>query len=129
VVPEHLSGANCIDVIIIKDPSKFVPHYLEYLMNSRIAQQQFNAKSEGAAQQHFNVGDAKELEFPLPPKAVQKDIVQQIKSENSDLNTKISILKRYISVLEENQRAVKKAAVTGQIDVGESRGDEIEPSL
>jgi len=117
VVPNHLSGVNCIDVIIIRKPNRYLPEYLSLLMNSEIAKRQFQLETDGAAQQHFNVEDAKNLVFPTPKIEEQQKILEKASHYTSIVEKKQNMIRRCISLLQEKRRALITKAVSGQIDL------------
>jgi type I restriction enzyme S subunit len=73
VIPESLDGANCSDLVIARPSAKINSHYLAYYLNA-MAQHHISTRTVGAVQQHFNVGEAKELRLPLPPRQEQDRI-------------------------------------------------------
>ncbi|MCL1058684.1 restriction endonuclease subunit S [Shewanella gelidimarina] len=80
VIPDGLAEANCSDIVIARvNNDVLCAHYLSYFMNA-LAYGQVNAHIVGAVQQHFNVGSAKKLEVPLPPRSIQAKIVEILKA-------------------------------------------------
>src|SRR5262245_34633613 len=56
VVPTHLDGANCSDLVIITPSAALNPHFLAGIFNSSWGRASVAGNLVGAAQQHFNVG-------------------------------------------------------------------------
>ena len=55
VVPSHLAGANCIDVLISSPGPEVDATFLCHWLNSSFGKEQVLRKQGGLAQQHFNV--------------------------------------------------------------------------
>jgi len=117
VVPEELEGANCIDLIIIREPDDYIPQFLAFLMNSEASTSQIEAGTEGAAQQHFNVGEVKDLAFPKPDLDEQRQILAWLSPRLKQLDQTQEKIQEGIERLKEYRTALITAAVTGQIDV------------
>ena len=90
VIPPSVAEANCVDIIISRAGPLLLPHYLSTWVNAPIGKEQVLAKQGGLAQQHFNVGEMKELLVALPrlgeqaaicarADAIQKQIVAERK--------------------------------------------------
>jgi type I restriction enzyme S subunit len=119
VVDKRFHGANCIDLIIVRQSPYFNSHYLSYLANSDFAQTQFELGSGGAIQQHFNVGTAANLQVLAPPIVEQQEIVSFIDKKLSQMNNLINKVQKSINLLQQQRSALITAAVTGKIDVRE----------
>jgi type I restriction enzyme S subunit len=85
IVPASLDGANCVDLIIIRKPPDADARYLAYFANSDPAKVQYEAGSEGALQQHFNIDTAKSLVIPLPPLSEQTQIADYLDREETTI--------------------------------------------
>ncbi|MEP6485837.1 restriction endonuclease subunit S [Microcoleus vaginatus GB2-A3] len=119
VVDKRFHGANCIDLIIVRQSPYFNSHYLSYLANSDFAQTQFELGSGGAIQQHFNVGTAANLQVLAPPIVEQQEIVSFLDKKLSQMNNLINKVQKSINLLQQQRSALITAAVTGKIDVRE----------
>jgi type I restriction enzyme S subunit len=117
VVPDELDGANCIDLIIIRQPDGYIPEFLSFLMNSEASTSQIEAGTEGAAQQHFNVGEVKELVFPKPSVDEQREILDWLSPRLKEMDEMEAKIQEGIERLKEYRTALITEAVTGQIDV------------
>jgi type I restriction enzyme S subunit len=74
VVPTSFAGSNCIDILITR-PSKAVSsRYLSAWINSPFGKYQVLRNQGGLAQQHFNVGELRNLIVALPTRAEQEAI-------------------------------------------------------
>lgn len=81
IVTEKLDGINCIDLVITKpDLNKMIPEFLVTWINSKGGKSQILKYQGGIAQQHFNVGDMKELLVPKMSIEEQIRIVESMKS-------------------------------------------------
>lgn len=117
VVPDRLDGVNCIDLIIIRNPEGYVPEFLSYLMNSSASTSQIEAGTEGAAVQHFNVEEVKELVFPKPNLDEQREILDWLSPHLKEIDETKAKIQEGIERLKEYRTALITEAVTGQIDV------------
>lgn len=116
VVTDDLEGSNCASIIIIRRGS-YNSDWLCAAMNVWVGRQQVDLASYGAAQKQFNVSDAIEFVFPVPPINEQNDIadfVQKTLNKFDDLTQKAF---KQIELLQERRTALISAAVTGKIDV------------
>ncbi|MFJ5366762.1 restriction endonuclease subunit S [Pectobacterium punjabense] len=116
VVTDELEGSNCASIIIIRRGS-YNSNWLCAAMNVWVGRQQVDLASYGAAQKQFNVADAIEFVFPVPPINEQDDIakfVQKTLHKFDDLTLKAL---NQIDLLQERRTALISAAVTGKIDV------------
>jgi type I restriction enzyme S subunit len=75
VIPKSLPVSNCSDLVIISpNATELDSGYLAALFNSSWGMATVGGNLVGAAQQHFNVGAAKEMEIDLPSLATQRKI-------------------------------------------------------
>ncbi|GAB7213793.1 hypothetical protein OS42_04040 [Dickeya oryzae] len=75
VVTDELDGSNCASIIIIRRGG-YNSNWLCAAMNVWVGRQQVDLASYGAAQKQFNVADAIEFVFPVPPISEQDDIAK-----------------------------------------------------
>jgi type I restriction enzyme, S subunit len=92
VIPPSLPIANCSDVVIIRPSLELDPYFVTALFNSAWGRGSVSNNLVGAAQQHFNVGAAKEMLIDLPPLPVQRRIA--------------AVLSAYDDLIENNQRRI-----------------------
>lgn len=116
VVPEKLEGSNCASVIIIRR-GNFNSDWLCAAMNMWVGKQQVDLASYGAAQKQFNVADAIEFVFPIPPACEQDKISEFVANTLNRFNSLSEKAKIQIDLLQERRTALISAAVTGKIDV------------
>jgi type I restriction enzyme S subunit len=93
VIPNSFSELNCSDLVIITPSSLLNSYYLAAIFNSSWGKASVAGNLVGAAQQHFNVGAAKELEITLPSRLVQDRIA--------------GILSAYDNLIANSQRRIK----------------------
>lgn len=88
VVPQHLDGANCADLVIIRPGPELDPWFVAALFNSTWGRGQVGGVLVGVAQQHFNVSAAKAMRVRIPPLIQQQAIGGLIRgySELIDVN-------------------------------------------
>ncbi len=116
VVTEELTGSNCASVVVIRR-GEFNSDWLCAAMNTWIGRQQVELCSYGAAQKQFNVSDAIDFLFPVPPPHEQDALADYVAKKLVRFNVLISKAEDQISLLQERRTALISAAVTGKIDV------------
>jgi len=116
VVTEELEGSNCASVIVIRK-GKYNSDWLCAAMNVWVGRQQVDLVSYGAAQKQFNVADAIEFIFPVPPEDEQNLIAGFVDESLNRFNTLVVKAEKQIELLQERRTALISAAVTGKIDV------------
>ena len=89
VVPSHLDGANCVDLIISRPSAEIVPAFLALWINSPFGRDQILRLQGGLAQQHFNVGELKTLLIAKPDRDEQVRIVEQIATLDSCISLEV----------------------------------------
>lgn len=83
VVPEKFSGANCIDLIILRPNHQMVNNlFLSYILNSKYGEAQALAGNTGLAQKHLNIGRIKKMAIPLPPIQLQQQFAEKVSDVN-----------------------------------------------
>lgn len=65
VIPDNLPISNCADLVIIRPNNQINAHFLVYIFNSTWGRGAVAGNLVGVAQQHFNIGAAKELVISL----------------------------------------------------------------
>lgn len=93
VVPPHLAGLNCIDILFARpDTSQLVPEYLCELTNSDPGRRQVLNGQSGLAQKHLNVSAYEKMSFPLPSVPEQQSIAQLFSTWNSAVTVTVNLL-------------------------------------
>lgn len=94
VIPKSLPVSNCSDLVIISpNEMELDSGYLAAVFNSSWGMATVGGNLVGVAQQHFNVGAAKEMELNLPDLPTQRKIA--------------GILSAYDDLIENNLRRIK----------------------
>jgi len=115
-VTEGLEGLNCASVIVIRR-GEYNSDWLCAAMNVWVGRQQVDLVSYGAAQKQFNVADAIEFVFPVPPEDEQDEIAAFVDASLNRFNTLSEKAEKQIELLKERRTALISAAVTGKVDV------------
>lgn len=95
IIPESFPVANCSDLVIVRPSPKLDRHFLVYYLNS-IGVRHINSRLVGAVQQHFNIGEARELKIHCPSVNEQQEIAAVL----TCLDRKIENLRRQNETLE-----------------------------
>jgi len=101
VIPKTLEKSNCSDLVIIRKSPNIDSIFLVCIFNSQWGQSTVSGNLVGAAQQHFNIGAAKEVKINIPPLPTQQKIA--------------SILSAYTSLIQNNTRRIKILEEMAQI--------------
>jgi type I restriction enzyme S subunit len=90
VVPDSLPLANCSDLVILRPSEKIDPSFIVHFFNSTFGKEMVMGKIVGSAQKHFNIGAAKQVQIPVPPRRVQTELVtkmDEFRSQSLQLQT------------------------------------------
>ncbi|MDS1371612.1 restriction endonuclease subunit S [Aliarcobacter butzleri] len=96
----------------------FSEYYAKYLRN--LALQDFIlslAKGIRERSTDFRFKDFGELEYPLPPKDEQQQIVEHIETQTTKIDKAIELQQNYISKLKEYKASLIDSVVTGKVKV------------
>ena len=93
VIPNTFTQLNCADLVVITPSKELNPYYLAAIFNSAWGVASVAGNLVGVAQQHFNIGAAREMEISLPPRPIQDRIA--------------GILSAYDELIENSQRRIK----------------------
>ncbi len=93
VIPDKFPELNCADLVVITPSKELSPYYLAAIFNSAWGVASVAGNLVGVAQQHFNVGAAREMEISLPPRLTQDRIA--------------GILSAYDELIENSQRRIR----------------------
>lgn len=113
VVPKEFKGSNCIDILISTPSTEVDPHYLCNWVNSSFGKGQVLKQQGGMAQQHFNVGEMKELLVALPAMPEQFAISGRI----SVSSRKIAIEEDMLKKLQKQKSGLMHDLLTGKVPV------------
>ncbi|HFE38897.1 MAG TPA: restriction endonuclease subunit S [Gammaproteobacteria bacterium] len=95
--------------------------YFIFLCESRYVRNLHRAVTlVGGGVGNLNVNDLKEYRLPIPPLEEQKQIVKDLRTKSSRMDTLIEKASQTIKLMKERRTALISAAVTGKIDVREA---------
>jgi type I restriction enzyme, S subunit len=117
IVPAELEGSNCIDLVIVRQGPLLKSPFLLRALQSTFSRDQFANRSDGSAQQHFNVGAAKELLIGVPPVNEQDSICQSLERELETVDKTIEAIEESVQLLHERRQALVTAAVSGELKI------------
>jgi type I restriction enzyme, S subunit len=87
VVPAEWSGSNCASMMIIRGDKSFSSRWLCYVMNSSIGRRQIESVQYGTAQKQFNISDAINFRYPVPPLPEQTAIAKVLSETDALIGT------------------------------------------
>lgn len=110
IVPQKYSGANCIDILITRPGQATCSEFLCYWINSSFGKLQVLRDQGGLAQQHFNVGDMRNLVVALPPLPEQRAIATAL----SDVDALLAKLDQLLAKKRDLKQAAMQQLLTGE---------------
>lgn len=110
VVPKEHDGSNCASMMIVRRSEKFSSPWLCYLMNSSLGMSQIENVQYGTAQKQFNISDAVNFQYPVPPFQEQVAIAEAL----GDVDALLSSLNKLIAKKRDIKRAAMQQLLTGQ---------------
>jgi type I restriction enzyme S subunit len=113
VVTKEFEGCNCIDVVITRPSAEMDSDFLCLWVNSNHGKGQVLKAQGGLAQQHFNVGDMKNLLVPIPPLEEQRGIFRAVES----VIGKLSISEIRLAQFSSLKKALMQDLLTGKVRV------------
>ncbi|MEW6156373.1 MAG: restriction endonuclease subunit S [Verrucomicrobiota bacterium] len=119
VVPTDMAGSNCIDILITRPTDRLDSTFLSAWINSPRGKDQVLRSQNGLAQQHFNVGELRELLVALPPLPEQRAIAEAL----SDVDGLLGRLDRLIAKKRYLKQAAMQQLLTGQTRLPGFDGD------
>jgi type I restriction enzyme S subunit len=115
VVPPELDGANCVDLLVIRQSSNLDSKYLEYVINSDFVVEQISLRSVGSLQAHFNTEALRNLTIPMPPIEEQHAIATLLDRETKLLDAALAQCLDLRALLTEQREAHISAAIAGNL--------------
>ncbi|MCF6334419.1 MAG: restriction endonuclease subunit S [Spirochaetales bacterium] len=106
-----------VPLAAIRVNHKILAKYVYYVLKSHNIQDAIQMSWTYGTQQTLGLRTLENLSFPIPPKDVQKSIVNYIESIAPILEISIQKSEKSILLLQERRTALISAAVTGKIDV------------
>ena len=111
VVPPELDECNCASKMIVRRHPTFDSHWLCCAMNSHHGRQQVQHVQYGTAQKQFNIGDAVDFIFPVPPLPEQEAIAEAL----SDADALIESLEQLLAKKRQVKQGAMQELLTGRI--------------
>jgi len=105
VVPTEIDGCNCASMMIVRQHSSFDSRWLCSIMNSRHGRSQVEHVQYGTAQKQFNISDAINFSYPVPPLTEQRSIAEALSGADILIETMEQLLAK--------KRDLKKGAMQG----------------
>ncbi len=120
VIPPSLDGCNCVDLIISRPGPRIRAEYLSLWINSDFGKGQVLQGQGGLAQQHFNVGEMKELLVAVPTLKEQEVIEERLWSIRRRMRTEIA----HLSKLRSLKLGLMQDLLTGKVPVKPEHSDQ-----
>lgn len=112
VIPNELDECNCASMMIVRGHHSFDSTWLCHAMNSPFGRRRVASVQYGTAQKQFNISDAVNFVYAVPPLAEQRAIAEAL----SDVDGLLGALDALIA----KKRAIKQAAMQ-QLLTGKTR--------
>lgn len=113
VIPPEFQGANCIDILISTPGERINSEYLCDWINSSFGKGQVLRQQGGMAQQHFNVGEMRELLVALP----DLDEQMKIRSKINAVASKLAIDRVFLEKLRTQKLGLMQDLLTGKVPI------------
>lgn len=113
VVPDEFEGANCVDILISTPTEHVLPEFLCSWINSSFGKGQVLRQQGGMAQQHFNVGEMRQLLVVVPVIAEQTKISTRLQSCSDRVQAEEKILQK----LNKQKSGLMHDLLTGKVPV------------
>lgn len=117
VVPPELSGANAIDLLLVRPNRRLMGEYLAMVLNAPGMREISNQEIVGTIQGHLNVAALRGVNIPVPEISDQRALVSEWRSASISIDALIAKAEEHIALAKERRSALITAAVTGQFDV------------
>ena len=115
VIPDTLPIANCSDLVIVRPGPNTDPHYLTLFFNSRLGKELVAGEIVGAAQKHFNISAAKDVEIAFPPLGEQAAIVERMHTFRHEIQSLEAVYARKQTALDSLKSSLLHQAFTGNL--------------
>lgn len=110
VIPEEFDSSNCASMMIVRRGSSFDSTWLCHMMNSKHGRSQIEGVQYGTAQKQFNISDAVNFQYPVPPLPEQRAIATAL----SDVDALLDGLTRLIVKKRDLKQASMQQLLTGK---------------
>ncbi len=115
VIPDSLPVSNCADLVIVRAKEVISPDFLVMFLNSSFGKQMVAEKAVGAAQKHFNVGAAKQVDFSFPDLAEQNSFVLQAQNLRAQAQSAQDSYRMKLADIATLRQSLLQAAFSGQL--------------
>lgn len=115
VVTEEFDKVNCVDILISTPGTEVDSNFLCNWVNSAFGKEQVLRLQGGMAQQHFNVGEMRELLVALPSLNEQELISNRLNT----CSTKIKIETEFLTKLKKKKAGLMHDLLSGTVKVEE----------
>jgi type I restriction enzyme, S subunit len=95
VVSEEFDRSNCVDILISRPTKEVRSDFLAIWINSDFGKGQVLRQQSGLAQQHFNVGELKELRVAKPSLDEQDRIVACLKHAQDRIDREFQVWEKF----------------------------------
>lgn len=119
VVPAELDGCNCASMMIVRQHRSFNSSWLCFMMNSKLGRSRVENVQYGTAQKQFNISDAINFKYPVPPLPEQRAVAAAL----SDVDALINSLDRLIAKKRDIKQATMQQLLTGKTRLPGFTGD------
>ncbi|BBP63183.1 hypothetical protein PHLH5_07240 [Pseudomonas sp. Cab53] len=120
IISPEFEGANCIDILISTPGDKINSEYLCYWINSSFGKGQVLRQQGGMAQQHFNVGEMRELLVALP----NADEQIKIRDKIDAVASKLAIERAFLEKLRTQKLGLMHDLLTDKVKVDTPERDD-----
>ena len=114
VIPETISEAHALNVIIIKKSDELISEYISYLLNSGVLRKITESKT-GSIQEIINTSVIKNLFIPVPSEAIQEVLVQELNELAIKTEAIDSAYSKKLNELEELKKSILQKAFNGEL--------------
>lgn len=115
VIPDDLPLANCADLVIARPKPELVPEFLVMFLNSSFGKKTVAEKAVGAAQKHFNVGAAKNVDFAYPSLEIQRALVSDATKMREYASGLARQFETKLDEIDHLRRSILSKAFTGNL--------------
>ena len=110
VIPAEFDGCNCASMMIVRKHPSFDSEWLCSVMNSPFGRSRVAGVQYGTAQKQFNISDAVDFCYPVPPLPEQRSIATAL----SDMDELLGGLDRLIAKKRDLKQAAMQQLLTGK---------------
>ena len=116
--PYHGIISTAYSVFRLKDKTKYLPRFYDYLVRSKDFHWELRVRSKGLWKSRYQLSDDAFLAAPIldVPIAEQEQIVRYLDSMTAKINKLIRAKKKQIALLQEQRQAIINQAVTKGLD-------------